>query len=297
MTYLELLDKMEHAKTHAHMSRKKVGNNTYLEDRQYPEVAIALRLHATDILTWYPDGRIKFDTGGWLTVTTKARMNEWAGPFGINSVRGVWQIAAKNPDYRPFELSYDDPHYEERAREHYATYPYWLPAVPYVDGMVLNLEDPAGSLSAIAEGPDAARALELTRQDDATKEAVNKYLRGLTETTWRQILEDAQEHGTAGDCWYCSMVVSEGPHAGKPLGDAHQNHDHLREHLGERYYMASLALNAVKECGYPIPAVILPHLTMVKRSLRRYLLARLLVGPSGGRRGNAAPSWQDAGSR
>lgn len=66
---------------------RKVGNNTYLKRRG--NETIALRLHATDIVTWHSDGRTVLDSGGWLTVTTKARMNEWA-PVRIYSVLGRW---------------------------------------------------------------------------------------------------------------------------------------------------------------------------------------------------------------
>ena len=69
-------------------NRRKVANNTYLERRD--NGAIAVKLHATDVLTLFPDGRVLFDTGGWRTVTTKERINRFAPEVTVWSNRGVW---------------------------------------------------------------------------------------------------------------------------------------------------------------------------------------------------------------
>lgn len=68
--------------------QKKIGNNTYLVNRGNGEVAI--RLHATDILTFRPDGKVVIRTNGWRSVTTKARINEYCPFSGISQKRGVW---------------------------------------------------------------------------------------------------------------------------------------------------------------------------------------------------------------
>lgn len=39
--------------------------------------------HGTSVVTVYPNGRIDLDTGGWWTVTTKARMNQASNQFGL----------------------------------------------------------------------------------------------------------------------------------------------------------------------------------------------------------------------
>ncbi len=57
-----------------HESRR-IGNNTYLQRR--PGGEIAVRLHRTDIVTYRPDGSVILDSGGWRTVTTKARINQY----------------------------------------------------------------------------------------------------------------------------------------------------------------------------------------------------------------------------
>lgn len=66
---------------------RKIGNNTYLQRRE--DGSIAVRLHDTDVLTFHPDGRTVYNSGGWRTVTTKERMNAY-GPLRVYTERGVW---------------------------------------------------------------------------------------------------------------------------------------------------------------------------------------------------------------
>jgi len=44
---------------------------------------IAVKFHSTDIVTYHEDGSITLDSGGWLTRTTRNRMNEFT-PFSIS---------------------------------------------------------------------------------------------------------------------------------------------------------------------------------------------------------------------
>ena len=70
---------------------KKVANNTYL--KRYDDGTIALRLHKTDIIQYKPNGSILLHSGGWKTVTTKARMNEFLPrQYGIMQEKGVWYV-------------------------------------------------------------------------------------------------------------------------------------------------------------------------------------------------------------
>lgn len=78
---------------------KKVDHNTYLQTREGGK--IALRLHATDIVTYNPDGSMTLATGGWQTVTTKDRLNNALRPFAyISQSRGVWSIDVRGETYR-----------------------------------------------------------------------------------------------------------------------------------------------------------------------------------------------------
>jgi len=71
-------------------TRRKIANNTYLERRE--DGSIVVRLHATDVVTVYRDDTCMLNTGGWLTVTTKDRMNTY-GPVSVHSVKGIWYVA------------------------------------------------------------------------------------------------------------------------------------------------------------------------------------------------------------
>lgn len=58
---------------------RKLENNTYLErcSSFLTDKAIAVRLHRTNILTFYPDGRIELSTGGYSSVTTHDCLNSY----------------------------------------------------------------------------------------------------------------------------------------------------------------------------------------------------------------------------
>lgn len=69
--------------------RRKLQNNTYLE-RYYDPDRIAVCLHSTDVLTFFPDGAIELDTGGWSTITTQDRMNTYLpDPWSVGRVSGT----------------------------------------------------------------------------------------------------------------------------------------------------------------------------------------------------------------
>jgi len=92
------------AKTlHAGARNKETGrliaNNTRIVARD--NGAYAVRLHDTDVLTFSPDGSVTYNSGGWRTVTTKARMNEY-GPARIWSNRGTWHIAVNGAESRVY---------------------------------------------------------------------------------------------------------------------------------------------------------------------------------------------------
>ncbi|MCK5604432.1 hypothetical protein KAR91_21255 [Candidatus Pacearchaeota archaeon] len=76
---------------------RKLANNTYLErrvDQNNPTIngdSFAVRLHATDIVTYKPDGTIVLNSGGWRTVTTKERINTFS-PVNLWQEKGVWYL-------------------------------------------------------------------------------------------------------------------------------------------------------------------------------------------------------------
>jgi hypothetical protein len=71
------------------VSAKIIGNNTIEYVNQASERII--RLHHTDILTFRVNGDIALNTGGWKTVTTKARINEFLPSiYWLQTSKGQW---------------------------------------------------------------------------------------------------------------------------------------------------------------------------------------------------------------
>ena len=60
----------------ANRDARKVAANTDIVRRD--SETIAVRLYATDIVTFHSDGRVTFDTGGYDTTTTRQRMNQFS---------------------------------------------------------------------------------------------------------------------------------------------------------------------------------------------------------------------------
>lgn len=112
-----------------HPRASKLANNTYLE--RDPDGTLAVRLHATRVLAIAPDGAVTLDSGGWRTVTTRARMNAWL-PDGwqVWQTGGIWYVGRRGGE-----------------------------TFPYADGMVLH---PDGTVDGAGEDPKAA--LRLHRQ-------------------------------------------------------------------------------------------------------------------------------------
>ena len=71
-------------------SAKLAGNNTLRFETR--DGAVCFKLHKTVVVTRHSDGRVTLNSGGWRTVTTKARMNEHARPYRVASDRGVWTV-------------------------------------------------------------------------------------------------------------------------------------------------------------------------------------------------------------
>lgn len=82
LTYTEAQDLMKKARH----GRRKLENNTYLEERGD---SFAIRLHDTDIVMIHPNGVYTLDSGGWRTVTTKDRISHYS-PAVVSSVKHRW---------------------------------------------------------------------------------------------------------------------------------------------------------------------------------------------------------------
>lgn len=228
-------------------TRRKVANNTYLEERNG---SIAIRLHDTDIVRFHLNDLTTFDSGGWLSMLTKSRIND-ALPEGIvlSSDRGRWYF-------------YDRSGIGER--------------IPFTDGITLNM----ATFELYSGGIDTETVKAEDSANVKMRKAVNKYLR---DTTPAEIVH-AFENPT-GDCWLCSGAV---PITDVTTGLPTQDDGHLAEHVEEHYVMLSLTRNAILARGFHSPDAVLSIIYHAAKrgqvdrlytdSLRKYLRDRMKVG-------------------
>jgi hypothetical protein len=167
---------------------RKLANNTYLERRG--EGVIAVRLHSTDVVTLHKDGRVILESGGWRTVTTKDRMQNFSS-LCVYSEKGVWYVA---PSYAA----------GDRAN-----------AVAYADGITYNTA--TGEWSGVGEDPRAQ--LRLRRQ-------IAKFCKAYMA---KFAAYEIPAPGP-GDCWFCLMFAKAANDSGRPdFGSADHLLDHMRE--------------------------------------------------------------------
>lgn len=252
-------------------SSRKVSHNTYAE-RHGDDIGI--RLHATTIITYHPDGSVTFNSGGWRTVTTKDRLNN-VGPrwLGVQSADGVWLVLSHSLDW------VDDGGWNEEYTEYTApSRPYWSYLSDFYDGMRMS--------------PDGMVTEQVTNSGYEMREIkkkIRKYVALYTNERVTEIVEKARENGVAGDCWGCSMVDAE--------GNTVMGTQHLLDHLDEGYTMASTMVNALKHCGYRQTqlGVLIVHGDLVRRCMRRYLVETLTDSHGARPTGRGGPTMHWAG--
>lgn len=131
---------------------------------------IALKLHATDVVTYHRDGRIVLNSGGWRTVTTKERMNRFS-PLSISQSKGHWGVVA-GPDF------WSDP----------------SQAVSYADGMTYHSD--TGKFSGV--GPDPAEEQKLRAR-----------LRKFAADYIKALKDGKVPEPSGGDCWGCHFRTED----------------------------------------------------------------------------------------
>lgn len=171
---------------------RKVGNNTYLvRNSGVPGDSIHLKLHNTYIITWFADGRIELNSGGYRTVTTKARINEFLAGFGVSQERGVWYLTTSTPES------------------------YWSKLVIFEDGLVIN---PDGTVTGGSPIEDTKKALKLRKRVNAfATNYIAAFKAGDVPAP------------SSGDCWYCLMKNEEGNTLGEIQKSAEHILSHLEE--------------------------------------------------------------------
>lgn len=66
----------------------KIAHNTYLE-RALGDPNVTVRLHDTAVVTIYPNGTYRLNSGGYRSATTKDRINKYA-PVQVFQHLGTW---------------------------------------------------------------------------------------------------------------------------------------------------------------------------------------------------------------
>lgn len=94
MTFDQALEKL------GNRNRRKVDHNTYLERTDNNTVGVVL--HGTCVVEFHRSGSIILNAGGWRTVTTKSRINDYS-PMRVNQRDYAWYLA----DGREFENGID----------------------------------------------------------------------------------------------------------------------------------------------------------------------------------------------
>ena len=71
---------------------------------------------------------------------------------------------------------------------------------------------------------------------------IKKYVNGYCE----ELFSGNLPAPSGGDCWFCSLREVN---THRPMGEISQNNDHILEHFKEKYYVPSLVVNAIEDCG------------------------------------------------
>lgn len=79
-------------------NRRKVGNNTYAEILH--DNSVGIMLHSTYVVKIHPDNTYTLQSGGWQTVTTKDRINQYS-PVRVYQRKYEWFVKINDKEY-PF---------------------------------------------------------------------------------------------------------------------------------------------------------------------------------------------------
>lgn len=125
-TYEKLEKELHHKGNGSEMSKRKVGNNTWLI-RDVDKIKV--QLHNTDILVFYPDGRVTLNAATWTTQTTRDRLNAFLGWGTVEMERGDFYV---NVNFRVSSVARSGHHYESTTQ--------WVPArVHFENHMTLDV--------------------------------------------------------------------------------------------------------------------------------------------------------------
>ena len=220
---------------------RKLARNTVLY--RLADGTECIKYHDTVVVKKAPDGNVTLNTGGFYTITTKARIEEYA-PVRIMQHHGIWYVVSKTWLHAGGYATV----WEQMKK---GTLP------QFNDGMIVS-----------ADGTILTETIPRdTKKIKFMKERIKKYVSHITS--------ENLPVPSSGDCWHCMMTDK-----GKSLGDAIGDTDHLFSHLKEMYIPGALLVNAMRENGYSDDQIRFHYSVKLdvwfKKSVTRYLQRRLI---------------------
>ncbi len=198
----------------------KVCPNTQIIKSQTVDghTKIAIKLHETDIVSFYPNLELFFlNNGGWFTKITKERINwffDWLSR-NMNIKFDLWQ------NNRIWYVAHD------------------LKTYIFFEGMILSIANESPGPGFLLQFINF-NALRHTKAEIFKKLIIDQYVEGFI-----QALAENKIKEDAGDCLSCQFEIQKE----KLLGYNNQSDQHLYMHLQEKYYMMSLLFNAFRVSG------------------------------------------------
>lgn len=231
---------------------RKIGNNTIIHVIEGD--CIAVKFHNTDIAKIYRDNRIELYASGFLTFTTKERLNEIIPrPYRIYQDTGIWHV--------------------------------WNYAIQaeiglFQDGLTIL---PDGSISGFADNRELDKQTKLRRK---ANKYVEKYVNAL--------FAGKVDKPGIGDCLFCQFRDTEsGKSIGECFKDQDHILSHISENYYvpsllynalETYQVSHVAMWVMTSFWYP-DSVDNPKDTIetfqdiardqIKKSLRKYIYSQL----------------------
>lgn len=167
---------------------RKVSNNTYA--RLLADGSIRIKYHNTDILIFHSNGEVEYQTGGWLTSTTKQRLNDFgATGIRISQTKGRWFVYAQG--------KWDGP------------------LTDYYDGM------------RVKDGQLVTEAVHAEDPDKKIKRDIDRYVKLYTDEKLAELIEQ-DGRGDCWFC-QMRVVGTDGESLGESTGDHGHLLNHLEE--------------------------------------------------------------------
>lgn len=201
------------------------------------EDRIAVRYHVTDIVVYCRNGDVEVNTGGWNTLTTRGKIDQYmplkectyeSTDGGTATYMGrKWTLFSNMGELVVVQGSWS----KDKRR---AAVKILRRATLRADG---TIESDCDKVSLHEQKAWRKRSAEFA------KEFVDKFLKGEIPAP------------AVGDCWYCGMREVK---TDKPLGESVNDSSHIVDHMGmgpdgmdEVYYVPSMLYNATETFGAP----------------------------------------------